>query len=110
MGWAKYYEDNNEILIDRLLTSQPFHRELSVASMRTESTSIPTRKNEPQETPTPCWDDRILVCKECGTAFLFTTQAQKAFHAKNWVQPKRCKKCRKKREERQRVLRGCAGV
>ena len=54
------------------------------------------------------YQDKTLVCKDCGKEFVFTAGEQE-FYAQNGFanEPKRCKACRdrKKNERRQRAER-----
>lgn len=51
------------------------------------------------------FQDKTLVCKECGNEFVFTAGEQE-FHAEKGFEndPKRCPDCRKKMKESKRVL------
>lgn len=43
--------------------------------------------------------DRILMCVDCGSEFVFTAGEQVFFHGKQFTNnPKRCKPCRAKRK------------
>jgi CxxC-x17-CxxC domain-containing protein len=47
----------------------------------------------------PEFQDRILICAECGAEFVFTAGEQHFFHDKNFKnEPKRCKACKTKRQ------------
>ncbi len=103
MGWAKYMEDNLEIIQDRK-TSFGYRREdayFSVYYPREKiipassilgftSNSIYTSERDQQEG----YKDRYLICRTCGKTFQFTVQQQKNYDRKNWNPPKRCHKCR----------------
>lgn len=51
------------------------------------------------------YQDRVLICIDCGSEFIFTAGEQFFFHDKQFVNdPKRCKPCKAKRASgRQRV-------
>jgi CxxC-x17-CxxC domain-containing protein len=41
------------------------------------------------------YEDKVLVCKDCGSEFTFTAGEQKFFDEKGFTnQPQRCKACR----------------
>ncbi len=44
------------------------------------------------------FQDKVLTCIDCGTAFVFTAGEQLFFHDKHFKnEPKRCKACKSKR-------------
>ena len=54
------------------------------------------------------YEDKTLVCKDCGAEFVFTAGEQEFYKEKGFDnEPKRCKACRdrKKNERRQRTER-----
>jgi len=45
------------------------------------------------------FDDKTLICKECGAEFVFTAGEQEFFSSKGFVnEPQRCKNCRDNRK------------
>ena len=45
------------------------------------------------------FEDKTLVCKECGQEFVFTAGEQEFYEAKGFVnEPQRCKSCRDARK------------
>ena len=45
------------------------------------------------------YEDKILVCKDCGKEFVFTAGEQEFYAEKGFVnEPQRCKECRAKRK------------
>jgi CxxC-x17-CxxC domain-containing protein len=45
------------------------------------------------------FQDRILVCVDCSTEFVFTAGEQQFYHDKNFTnEPRRCKGCKAKRQ------------
>ena len=44
------------------------------------------------------YEDKTLVCKDCGKEFLFTTRDQEFYEKMNFSDPVRCKECRDKRK------------
>ncbi len=48
------------------------------------------------------FEDKVLVCQDCGKDFIWTVGEQEFFASKGFVnEPKRCPECRKKRKEGQ---------
>ena len=103
MGWAKYFEDNLEIMIDRQFMKQSSAPEYAVtvvcttivhAMPQTNAAAVPTSR------PAVKYEDKYIVCKDCGKKFLFSAQAQNQFARKGWSAPKRCKCCRDQRNAR----------
>ncbi|ARP50336.1 MULTISPECIES: zinc-ribbon domain containing protein [Caproicibacterium] len=44
------------------------------------------------------YEDKVLICKDCGKEFVFTAAEQEFYAAKGFTnEPKRCKECREKR-------------
>ena len=44
------------------------------------------------------FEDKILVCQDCGEEFVFTAGEQEFYHEKGFEnEPKRCKDCRQNR-------------
>ena len=60
------------------------------------------------------FEDKTLICKECGSEFVFTAGEQEFYEAKGFVnEPQRCKACRDARKnaargERQMFTATCA--
>ena len=46
--------------------------------------------------------DKMLVCEDCHTNFVFDAGEQRFFQEKGFTEPKRCPKCRKKVRGRMR--------
>ena len=45
------------------------------------------------------YEDKTLICKECGNEFVFTAGEQEFYASKGFVnEPQRCKACRDKRK------------
>lgn len=47
------------------------------------------------------FEDKVLVCGDCGQEFTFTAGEQEFFESKNLSAPKRCADCRKKKKMNQ---------
>jgi hypothetical protein len=43
------------------------------------------------------FEDKVLICLDCGDSFLFNAGEQTYFKSKGLSQPKRCRACRQKR-------------
>lgn len=41
------------------------------------------------------YEDKTLICKDCGREFIFTAGEQAFYNDKNFREPKRCPECRK---------------
>ncbi len=49
------------------------------------------------------FEDKTLVCKECGEEFVFTAREQEFYEEKGFAnEPQRCKPCRDKRKQARR--------
>lgn len=93
MGIAKYYEDNLEIIFDRLFMmterercTQPKYR--GTVSQAENKNICEAHHSESN------YEDMYIICRDCGTKFVFSAHSQKYFDAKKWESPKRCKHCR----------------
>lgn len=52
------------------------------------------------------FEDKTLICKECGSEFVFTAGEQEFYEAKGFVnEPQRCKACRDARKNAARADR-----
>ena len=52
------------------------------------------------------FEDKTLVCKDCGAEFVFTAGEQEFYEAKGFVnEPQRCKACRDARKNAGRAPR-----
>ncbi len=52
------------------------------------------------------YEDKTLVCKDCGQEFVFTAGEQEFYAEKGFQnEPIRCKECRQKRKEAIRASR-----
>jgi len=65
------------------------------------------------------YEDKTLVCKECGKEFVFTAREQEFYAAQQYQnEPKRCKACRDARKNATRppretfetICANCGGV
>ena len=93
MGIAKYHEDNLEIIFDRLFTMA--ERELCDQSEYRGTVSRADNKiNCEVHHSKDNYEDKYIICRDCGTKFVFSAHSQKHFDAKKWEAPKRCKCCR----------------
>jgi septal ring factor EnvC (AmiA/AmiB activator) len=55
------------------------------------------------------FEDKILVCRQCGENFTFTISEQEYYSDKGWAEPRRCPQCRSARRKVDiRVCSGCA--
>ena len=52
------------------------------------------------------YEDKTLICKDCGNEFVFTTGEQEFYAEKGFVnEPQRCKSCRDARKNNNRPAR-----
>ncbi|MBQ9846314.1 MAG: zinc-ribbon domain-containing protein, partial [Clostridia bacterium] len=52
------------------------------------------------------FEDKTLVCKDCGEEFVFTAGEQEFYESKGFVnEPQRCKNCRMARKNSERANR-----
>lgn len=102
MGLAKYYEDNIEIMFDRLymMGNYQYTGEIKFDSstkntpFEKESIIIYDELKRKKQNPKHKYKDKYIICRDCGKLFLFSAHSQKYFASKGWESPKRCKCCR----------------
>lgn len=92
MGWSKYFEDNNEIICERLFMmgdciSEEWKSPKEIVSNITNLKHNTKRSQHKGE-------NMYIICRDCGKKFLFSAQSQKYFKSKKLDIPKRCKSCR----------------
>jgi CxxC-x17-CxxC domain-containing protein len=59
------------------------------------------------QTPQVLFEDRLLICSDCNTEFIFTAGEQLFFHDKQFKNdPKRCKPCKSRRSGLSAVANG----
>lgn len=52
------------------------------------------------------FEDKTLVCKDCGNEFVFTAGEQEFYESKGFVnEPQRCKECRMARKNSEKANR-----
>lgn len=107
MGWAKYAEDDQEIIQDRLYIKQ---QEMLITISPNPNNNHGTRvliefanrkevnkyNNRVQVLKSKC-----IQCKDCGRVFDFSVSMQEQYKRNNWSAPKRCKACREYKKIRQ---------
>ncbi len=103
MGWAKYAEDNLEIMQERMFLRQTCKVETEIKVICKSPIPVLPQiviqiNQEPVEEEK--YEDIYIVCKDCGRKFLFSAGAQKHYEKKGWDNPKRCKCCRDFRNTR----------
>lgn len=98
MGWAKYFEDDLEIMFERQYMMQEKEHESSFIITYSKSIipiSKNSNKNNQQTNHTQKqYENKYLICQDCGKRFLFSAKSQKYFKSKGWNEPIRCKECR----------------
>ena len=100
MGWAKYMEDDLEMIESR--NSGRYYEVYSISYP--SPVPKPAKKNTPIDRSlldfiSP-FEDKQILCRDCGRIFSFTAEKQKQFSERGWNPPKRCKKCKSERNIR----------
>ena len=118
MGWAKYTEDNYNMIEQRPVLYRrdafimptvsvhepsesrgifPAHVNSNPKELKHQTSAIePIKAQSQARTNIPKRDyiDRILRCKSCGHDFRFSAKQQEKYEKKGWQPPKRCWDCR----------------
>lgn len=100
MGWAKYTEDNLEIINERLSRAEEKeHYIAKQVALRVTVCIAPmtVTKNKPIAAKR---ENKSIICKDCGRAFAFSVRDQLFYEKMGWNPPKRCKACREHRKIR----------
>lgn len=104
MGWAKYYEDNAEIVYERQETMQS---RIQKSEIKIAYVTVPPAievaveiQRETLDHKQKDFKDKYIICKDCGRKFLFTASVQRHYNKMGWIDPKRCKCCRSCRNAR----------
>ncbi len=92
MGWAKYMEDNNEIIIDHWHFK---NKPISGSTNNYNSEKIDSNEQSSRQ---------FLTCEMCGKTFLFPTRTLLMTAGSNECFPKRCINCRSKTRSSSKVL------
>ena len=101
MGWAKYCEDNIEIMMERQFMVQKSEVDVVRRTNNCLATNLILNIVETSvEASKTKYEDKYIMCKDCGKKFLFSAKTQKYFEKMNWDEPKRCKCCRSYRNTR----------
>jgi len=94
MGWAKYCEDNIEIMLDRQYMSQDSRCGSKIIVAIYPRVNCVAEKHNKAVTSPVTYKEKFIVCKDCGKKFLYSAEQQKRFESRGWSAPKRCKNCR----------------
>ncbi len=103
MGWAKYSEDNSELLQDRLylqgFSNESFSSVLCTGTQKEVHYYFPSKESSVGgEDGEPQYTDKTLICCECGKEFVYSKSFQMKVNKRGWAPPKRCKSCRNDRK------------
>lgn len=96
MGFAKYFEDNYDIYLERTERARDYDLATEAEISISISPFVRVVKNSALHINT---DERI-ICKECGASFVFTVGEQKFYEKHNLCSPKRCRRCRDLRRKK----------
>lgn len=100
MGWAKYAEDDYEIVLERLdhmANRDNLYIGTAIFPPIACPVGISTEINyyEEQATTTKVkYKDKKLYCQDCGNKFVFSAGEQRFYEKKGLHQPERCRTCR----------------
>lgn len=100
MGWAKYMEDNLEIISERLsrMDGERQHYEREQATVKVTVCIAPVLLSEKRAVAKR--EEKYIVCKDCGRVFSFPVKDQLYYEKMGWNPPKRCTTCREQRKIR----------
>ena len=101
MGYAKYYEDNVEIIESRMMMhccetteTQTYDYEMdSISTVSITSKKLKKQSNQSNRKP------QLIICCECGKSFQFRGGEQRFYEKHHLCKPKRCPTCRNARND-----------
>lgn len=105
MSFAKYHEDDLEIIEERFSLRQqenghrPIYRMAQEVDSRTYLVTTKVVEVKPEPSKKRKRKKKKIICCDCGETFLFTGGEQKYFEEHKLSEPKRCPACRQKRKE-----------
>ena len=105
MSFAKYFEDNMEIVEERFTLRQqeknptPIYRVTQDVSSKIYLVSTKVVEVKPKAHKKNKRKKKKIVCCDCRETFLFTGGEQKYYEERKLSEPKRCPACRQKRKE-----------
>lgn len=105
MSFAKYFEDNMEIIEDRFALRQqenaptPIYRVTQNVGSKLYLVTTKVVEVKPEAPQKRKRKKKKIVCCDCGETFLFTGGEQKYYEERKLSEPKRCPACRQKRKE-----------
>jgi len=94
MGWAKYCEDNIEIMLERQYMNQDSRCEPKITVTIYPRVDCVATDHNKVDGPSVVYEEKYIVCKDCGKKFLYSADQQRRFESRGWAAPKRCKHCR----------------
>lgn len=99
MGWAKYMEDNCEMILERMEQKRTFTPIIGIAaaipmSVQPVRVSVDISAEQSPSAAKGKGMDETIYCRDCGEAFLFSVGESSFYKAKGLSKPKRCKCCR----------------
>ena len=107
MALCKHHEEILEKILENLYmfenrnVASEIQLVCSVQNTSFENMSLNTQEQSSNNTVTiNKYEDRYIICRDCGKEFLFPAHSQKYYESNNWREPKRCKCCRDFRDVR----------
>ena len=101
MGWAKYMEDNLEIINERMSQMAEGRNTYPAVQTTIKMTVCITPLVVAEKKPVrAAREEKYIICKDCGRVFSFPVRDQLFYEKMGWNPPKRCKACREHRKIR----------
>lgn len=111
MSFAKYFEDNMEIIEERFALRQqendptPIYHTTQEVGSKIYLVTTKVVEVKPEAPKKQKRKKKKIVCCDCGETFLFTGGEQKYYEKRKLSEPKRCPVCRQKRKELFKALK-----
>lgn len=99
MGWAKYMEDDIEIINERMsrMEDEKSSYTAEQATLKMPVGTLPVVIAEKASVAVK-HEGKCIVCKNCGKVFTFSVRDKIFYDKMGWNPPKRCKTCREQRK------------
>lgn len=111
MSFAKYFEDNVEIIEERFALRQqkndltPIYRATQEVGSKTYLVTTKVVEVKPESPKKHKRKQKKIACHDCKETFFFTGGEQKYYEERKLSEPKRCPACRQKRKELFKALK-----
>ena len=105
MGFAKYFEDNMEVIEERLMLRQQSIETIPSSNLCQATCIIKNQPEHMQSRKKTKKKTKLIICCDCGSSIIFTGGEQKYYEQHHLCEPRRCARCRNSRKEMFQAIR-----